>query len=82
MALALLRVGDEARASDGVRYSIVEESADNADTLGSVYSEVEEPVVEEVLRVRGPSRWIRRQSSRVVRWSDGTESEAARWYAR
>lgn len=81
MALALLRVGDEARASDGVRYSLVDEPAGNADTLGSVYSEVEEPVVEEVLRFEDLPLGFGGSRRAIVRWSDGTEREALTFHA-
>ena len=42
----------------------------------------ERPIVEEVLRFEDLPVGALASRRAVVRWSDGTESEAARWYAR
>jgi hypothetical protein len=64
MTLALVEVGDEHQAPDSVRYFLIDEPVCDADTLGTVHSQIEEPVVTEVLRFEDTSRGIRRQPSR------------------
>jgi hypothetical protein len=81
MTAALVDVGDEYRAPDGIRYSLVDESAGGAGTLSAVSSSGPEPVVEEVLRVEDLPLGSAGSRRAIVRWSDGTESAAVTFYA-
>lgn len=81
MTRALVGVGDEYLAPDGVRYSLVHESMRDTDTLCSVHSEVDEPVVDEVLRFEDLPVGSAGSRRAIVRWSDGTESAALTFYA-
>jgi hypothetical protein len=84
MTFTLVEVGDEYRAPDGVRYSSgtrSSRSALDAGRLGAVSSSGGEPVMEEVLRVEGLPVGYSGTRRAIVRWSDGTQSEALRFYA-
>lgn len=81
MTRTLVAVGDEHQAPDGVRYSLVDESVRDTDTLGSVHSKVDEPVVDEVLRFEDLPLGSTGSRRAIVRWSDGTESAALTFYA-
>jgi hypothetical protein len=81
MTAALVDVGDEYWAPDGVRYTLLDESAVDVGTLGAVSSSPREPVVEEVLRVEDLPLGSAGSRRAIVRWSDGTESAAVTFYA-
>ena len=81
MTEALIDVGDSYRAPDGVQYSLIDESAgllaseDRLAPGNAVAPFVEEvPGFEELPVGSTASRRV------VVRWSDGTEGEALRYY--
>ena len=82
---ALAGVGDQYRAPDGVLYSLLEEPTHDPTpdegTLSRVSSETPEPIVEEVLRFEDLPPGSSGTRRAIVRWSDGTESEAMTWYA-
>jgi hypothetical protein len=77
MTSALVSVGDRYRAPDGVRYSLIEESAldpqSGGGRLRALGTHKSEPIVEEVLRFetlpvdQGGTRRA------MVRWSNGSE---------
>jgi hypothetical protein len=83
MTAALLHVGDTYRGPDGVRYSLVDpQELDLSGDEGRLDTvSAPEPRVEEVLRFEDlpPGSMANRRA--VVRWSDGSESEAIRYYA-
>jgi hypothetical protein len=85
MTSALVDVGDEYRAPDGVRYSLIDEpelgAGIDAGRLGGVSSSAREPVVEDVLRFEDLPLGSAGSRRAVVRWSDGTESAAPTFYA-
>lgn len=81
MTAVLVDVGDEYRAPDGVRYSLVDEAAVDVGTLIGVSSNGREPVVEEVMRVEDLPLGSAGSRRAIVRWSDGTESAAVTFYA-
>jgi hypothetical protein len=79
MLIALTTIGDTWMSPDGVRYVLA--ATDPADELPTPpASDAPEPTIIEVLRFEPPP--IAESGSRraVVRWSDGTEAEAFRWY--
>lgn len=85
MTEALVDVGDTYLAPDGVRYSLSDEEgldlgADGG-RLGAMAAEDQRPTVVEVLRFEDlpPGSLASRRA--IVRWSDGTEGEAVRFYA-
>jgi hypothetical protein len=82
MIAALVSVGDRYRAPDGVRYSLIEESAldlpGGEGRLGAMRSS--EPIVEEVLRFEVLALGSAGTRRAIVRWSDGTESAALTFY--
>jgi hypothetical protein len=85
MTTALVRAGDRYRAPDGVLYSLTDHPAldphHGEDRLDPVAVTKPDPIVEEVLRFENlpPGSLATRRA--VVRWSDGTESEALNWYS-
>jgi hypothetical protein len=85
MTKALAQADDTYRAPDGVLYSLTDHPAldphDGEDRLDPVADTKPDPIVEEVLRFENlpPGSLATRRA--VVRWSDGTESEALKWYA-
>jgi hypothetical protein len=60
---------------------MVEELGRLVDRLVTMRSDVDEPVVEEVLRLEDLPLGSTGSRRAVVRWSDGTESEAVRFYS-
>ncbi len=79
MTAALKQVGDRYRAADGVPYALLAESeAETGDTLRAMTPP--KPVVEEVLRFENLQLGSMATRRAVVRWSDGTEGEALRYY--
>jgi hypothetical protein len=85
MTAALVSVGDRYCAPDGVRYSLIEESAVDAPcgvgTLRAVGNCTSEPIVEEVLRFEDLPLGSAGTRRAVVRWSDGTEDTPMTWYS-
>lgn len=81
MSSALVDVGDGYQAPDGIRYSLVGDAARGAGTLECVAPDAAEPVVEEVLRFEDLPLGSTGSRRVIVRWSDGTEGEAVRFYA-
>jgi hypothetical protein len=83
MTSALVSVGDGYQAPDGVRYSLVAEVevVGGADRLSRVSSTTSEPVVEEVLRFEELPLGSVGKRRAIVRWSDGTESDALTFFA-
>jgi hypothetical protein len=81
MTDGLIRVGDTYRAPDGVLYSLVESPPEshNDDTLARVIPSP--PIVEEVLEFEDLPAGSNGSRRAIVRWSDGTESEALRWWS-
>jgi hypothetical protein len=85
MTTALVRAGDRFRAPDGVLYSLTDTPAldprDGEGRLDPVAAANPAPIVEKVLRFENlpPGSLATRRA--VVRWSDGTESEALNWYS-
>jgi hypothetical protein len=80
MTRALVGVGDEYQAPDGVRYSLRDESASDPGRLPAVSSIVGNPVVEEVLRFENLPLGSAGSRSAFVRWSDGSDSVAVTYY--
>ena len=84
MTAALVCAGDIYQAPDGVVYALHDEvesaTGDHADTLDDVSSEVEDPVVEQVLRFENLPLAQGGTRRAIVRWSDGSESPAVSWY--
>ena len=85
MSAALVSVGDRFRASDGVLYSLIEESSVAAPCGGGrlrvMGNRTSEPIVEEVLRFEDLPLGSAGTRRAVVRWSDGTEAAAMTWYS-
>jgi hypothetical protein len=85
MTSALVEGGDEYRAPDGVRYSLVDEpeldDGSDAGRLRGVSSSAREPVVEDVLRFEDLPLGSAGSRRAIVRWSDGTEGAALTFYA-
>ena len=84
MTSALVSVGDRYRALDGVRYSLIEDSALDPPTgegrLSAMGTRDSEPIVEEVLRFETLPVDHGGTRRAVVRWSDGSEGTALVWY--
>jgi hypothetical protein len=80
MSGALSVVGDTYRATDGIVYSLIEEPEieHDDDRLTAVSSAL--PVVDEVLRFEDLPVGSLGTRRAVVRWRDGTEGEALKWY--
>ncbi len=85
MTEALVRIGDSYLAAGGVRYSLVAEADGDPDVddgrLGSVSDRNSAAVVKDVLRFEDLPVGSLGSRRAVVRWSDGSEGEALRWYA-
>jgi hypothetical protein len=83
MTSALVDIGDEYRAPDGVRYSLVDEPEPDSvpGSLSGVSPGASEPVVEEVVRFEDLPLGSAGSRRAIVRWSDGTESAALTFYA-
>jgi hypothetical protein len=86
MTAPLIQVGDSYRAPDGVLYSLSEESAvdlrPHEGNLDPMNDPASRPTVEEVVRFKDLPLGSLGTRRAIVRWSDGTESEAMNWYAR
>jgi hypothetical protein len=82
MTSALVDGGDEYRAPDGVRYSLVDEPEPDSGSgrLSGVSSGASEPVVEEVLRFEDLPLGSAGSRRAIVRWSDGTENASLTFY--
>jgi hypothetical protein len=83
MITTLVRVGDSYRAANGVLYALIDTPAGldapgGEDRLSAVNPP--SPIVAEVLRFEDLEVGALADRRAVVRWSDGTESEALRWY--
>ena len=85
MTLALVSVGDDYRAPDGVFYSLIDEPTfgplAGEGTLRPVSSRAPEPVVQQVLQFEDLPLGSDGTRRAIVQWSDGTESVAMTWYA-
>jgi hypothetical protein len=85
MTGALGQVGDQYRSPDGVLYSLTAGSAldecAREVSLTPVSSPAPAPIVQEVLRFEDVPLGSLGTRRAVVRWSDGTESEAMTWYS-
>jgi hypothetical protein len=85
MTAALIQLGDTYQAPDGVIFSLADEPGvdltPHEDNLGPVSLPTPGPIVEEVLRFERLPLGSPGTRRAVVHWSDGTESEALRWYA-
>lgn len=85
MTSALVSVGDRYRAPDSALYSLIEEPALDAlagkGRLSAVSSRRSQPIVEEVLRFENLPLGSAGTRRAIVRWSDGTDSEALTFYA-
>lgn len=81
---ALVSVGDEYRAPDGVLYSLIDERTlgplAGEGRLSPVSSRAPEPIVDQVLRFEDLPLGSAGTRRAIVRWSDGTESVAMTWY--
>jgi hypothetical protein len=84
MTAALRHVGDTYTAPDGIAYTLTDEVQLDLpireDTLAPMSSAQSAPVVEEVLRFEDLPVGSSATRCAVVRWSDGTESQALAWY--
>lgn len=81
MTRALVGVGDEYQALDGVRYSLLDQSASDPGRLRTVTSIVGDPVVEQVLRFENLPLGSAGSRRAFVRWSNGSQSVAVTFYA-
>src|SRR5579875_1403444 len=81
MTTALVHVGDEYRSPDGVRCSLVNEVVGHGDTLRNMSEPTAEPVVQKILRFENLPLGSTGSRRAIVRWSDGTESDAVTFYA-
>jgi hypothetical protein len=84
MTAALQQVGDRYLAADGVLYSLCEEPALEPHPCGGSLDAVRSstpPVVDEVLRFEDLPLGSSGSRRAVVRWSDGSQGEALRWFA-
>lgn len=85
MTSALVGVGDQYRAPDGVLYSLIDEPTldplATEGTLSPVSSRASEPIVDQVLRFEDLPLGSAGTRRAIVRWSDGTESVAIAWYS-
>jgi hypothetical protein len=85
MTSALVNVGDRYRAPDGVLYTLLDEPLRDpragAGTLSTMSTPASEPTVDEVLRFEHLPLGSAGSRRAIVRWSDGTESNAMTWYA-
>lgn len=84
MTSALVSIGDEYRAPDGVLYSLIDEPRlgplASEGTLSPMSSRASEPLVEQVLRFEDLPPGSAGTRRAMVRWSDGSESVAMTWY--
>jgi hypothetical protein len=81
MTEALVDVGDSYRAPDGVHYSLIDSAVKDTDTRDKLeLVSAPEPVIEEVLQFEDLPVGTSGTRRAVVRWSDGRETEALRWF--
>ena len=81
MTSSLVHVGDRYRAPDGVLYSLtIADEAPKPVTIAPVPT-AGAPTVQEVIRFEQLPIGSMASRRVLVRWSDGSESEALRWYA-
>jgi hypothetical protein len=86
MTEALVGVGDSYQAPDSILYSLIEEPMPAVADRGARLDPVTlpppgDPVVEKVLSFEDLSLGSQASRRVVVRWSDGSEGEAIRYYA-
>jgi hypothetical protein len=85
MTSALVSVGDEYQAPDGVQYSLIHGpevgATGTTGRLSRVSSRASEPVVEEVVRFEELPLGSAATRRVIVRWSDGAESAAVSFFA-
>jgi hypothetical protein len=85
MTATLAKVGDRYRAPDSVLYSLIDpptvDQAAGGGRLSSMSCRTADPVVVEVLRFEDLPLGSAGTRRAIVRWSDGTESDALTWYA-
>ena len=81
MTSVLVHVGDRYRAPDGVLYSLtIADEESEPVTIASVTSD-SAPTVQEVIRFEQLPIGSMASRRVLVRWTDGSEGEALRWYA-
>jgi hypothetical protein len=84
MTAALIVTGDTYTAPDGITYTLAErrllDPSGWGDTLAPMSEAQSDPVVDEVLRFEHLPVGSSASRCAVVRWSDGTESQALAWY--
>jgi hypothetical protein len=84
MTAALQQAGDAYTAPDGIAYTLTDQARldlpAREDTLAFMSGAKSAPVVEEVLRFEDLPVGSSGTRAAVVRWSDGTESQALAWY--
>ena len=78
---ALVGGGTSTRRRDGVRSSPLDRPVCDADTLGNVHSDIDEPVVTEVLQFEDRPLGSAGSRRAIERWSDGTETVAVICYS-
>ena len=85
MTAALQQIGDTYTAPDGVAYTLTDQAQldlpPRQDTLATMSPAISAPVVREVLRFKDLPVGSSATRAAIVRWSDGTESQALAWYA-
>ncbi|MEO9119056.1 MAG: hypothetical protein ABI355_08165 [Solirubrobacteraceae bacterium] len=84
MTAALQQAGDTYTAPDGIAYTLTDQTQldlpPREDTLVPMRRRQTAPVVEEVLRFENLPVGSSATRRAIVRWSDGTESQALAWY--
>ena len=84
MTAALQQMGDTYTAPDGVAYTLTEQAQldrpARQDRLAAMSRAPSAPVVEEVLRFEDLPVGSSATRAAMVRWSDGTETQALAWY--
>jgi hypothetical protein len=84
MTAALRDVGDTYTAPDGIAYTLTGQAQldlpASEDTLASMSPAPSAPVVEQVVRFEDLPLGSSATRAAIVRWSDGTESQALAWY--
>ena len=85
MTAALQQIGDTYTAPDRVAYTLTDQAQldlpARQDTLATMSPAPSAPIVEEVLRFEDLPVGSSATRAAIVRWSDGTESQALAWYA-
>jgi hypothetical protein len=84
MTAALQQIGDTYTAPDGVAYTLTDQAhldlPARQDTLATMSPARSAPIVKEVLRFEDLPVGSSATRAAIVRWSDGTESQALAWY--